>query len=175
MATKKDSLADEFLPKDYELPASNSFMKFVAGKNKFRILSSLTTGWEYWKTGEDGKDFPVRSKKEFKDVSDGKINPKSGKVDVNHFWAIIVYDYLTESIRSLEITQKGIQKYILDLVNNPDWGKPQGYDIVVTKEGEGLLTKYSTSASPHKPISADILADYEKCGIDLESLFEEKE
>jgi hypothetical protein len=173
MALKKGT--DKFLPDGYELPAGNSFMKFVAGKNKFRILSSLVTGYEYWKTGEDGKDRPVRSKEAPVDTSDGKKNEKSGKVDVNHFWAVVVYDYATESIRLLEITQKGIQKYILELVNNPDWGAPQGYDIVVTKEGEGLLTKYSTSASPHKAMSPDIIAEYEKSGITAESLFEEKE
>ena len=175
MAQKRDPLADEFLPKGYELPDTSSFMKFVAGKNKFRILSSLVTGYEYWKMNEEGKDVPVRSREMPEDTSDGKVNPKSKKVDVNHFWLVAVWNYATESVQTLEITQKSIQKYILGLVNDPDWGKPQGYDIVVTKEGEGMSTKYTVAANPHKELPAEILEAYEKAGIDLNSVFEEKE
>src|SRR3990167_2091808 len=130
--TKKQPLADEFLPKDYELPASNSFMKFTVGKNKFRILSPLNTGFEYWT--EENK--PVRSKTPFEETPNAKVN-EEGKVNINHFWAVVVYNYATEAIQILEITQKGIQKYILGLVNDSDWGKPQGYDLVVTREGDG--------------------------------------
>ena len=167
--TKKDPLADEFLPTGYELPASNSFMKFIAGKNKFRILSPLTTGYEYWTT--DNK--PVRSKLEFLETPNIKVDPKTGKSSINHFWAVVVYNYATESIQLLEITQKGIQKYVISLVNDPDWGKPQGYDLVVTKEGDGLATKYTVAANPHKDMPADVLEEYAKSGITAESLFEE--
>ena len=170
MATKKQPLEDEFLPKDYKLPDSNSFMKFVQGKNKFRIMSLLTTGYEYW-TAENK---PIRSKTPFDETPNGKLNDE-GKVNVNHFWAVVVYNYAAEALQLLEITQKGIQKYILGLVNDPDWGKPQGYDLVVTREGEGLATKYTVAANPHKDMSADIVAEYEKSDMTPESLFEEKE
>lgn len=173
MTKLKNPLADEFLPKGYELPDSTSFMKFVVGKNKFRILSPLVTGYEYWNAEEPPKCF--RSKVPFTETPGIKVNDK-GKSNVSHFWALVVYDYASEAIKTLEITQKGIQKYILGLVNDPDWGKPQRYDLVVTREGSTMLdTKYTVAASPHKPMSADILAEYAKCGIDLESLFEDKE
>jgi len=169
--TKKDQLADEFLPKDYELPASNSFMKFSAGKNKFRIMSPLTTGYEYWTI----EDKPIRSRTEFTETPNIKVDPKTGKSNINHFWAVVVYNYATEAIQILEVTQKGIQKYILGLVNDSDWGKPQGYDLVVTREGDGLATKYTVAANPHKDMPADIVEEYKKSGITAESLFEEKE
>lgn len=167
MATKKQP---EFAPADYKLPESNSFMKFVQGKNKFRIMSQLTTGFEYW-TNENK---PVRSREMPELTEDGKTE-EDGKVRVNHFWCVVVWNYATESLQLLEITQKGIQKYILGLVNDPDWGVPQGYDLVVTRDGEGMSTKYTVSASPHKEMSADILAQYEASDLDPESLFEEKE
>lgn len=173
MAAKKDPLADEFLPKGYKLPDDSSYMKFAQGKNKFRILSSLVTGYVYWKEGENGKDVPVRSRIEPEDTSDGKVNKKTGKVDVNHFWLVAVWDYSSESIKTLEITQKGIQKYILGLVNDPDWGKPQGYDLVVNREGDGLNTKYTTTAAPHKPLPAEIIEAYGRSKINLEAVFEE--
>lgn len=165
---KKDPLADEFAPADYKLPESNSFMKFVQGKNKFRIMSKLTTGYEYWNI--DNK--PVRSREMPTDVSGGK-EEEDGKVRVNHFWAVVVYNYATESLQLLEITQKGVQKYILGLVNDPDWGAPQGYDLVVTREGDGLNTKYTVAANPHKEMDAEIVAEYEASDLDPESLFED--
>jgi len=164
-------LEDEFLPDGYEMPDDSTFMKFVNGKNKFRVLSSLVTGYEYWKT-EDGKDIPVRSKDKPTDVSDGKINPKTGRVDVNHFWHIIVWNYASKSVQELTITQKGIQKYILGLVNDPDWGKPQGYDLIVTKEGEGLLTKYTVSGTPPKEAAKEIVDAYAAYEFDPKSIFE---
>ena len=167
MATKKDPLADEFAPAGYKLPSNSSYMKFTQGKNKFRFLSSLVTGYEYWNT--DNK--PVRSREEPTDTSDGK-EEEDGKVRVNHFWAAVVYNYQTEAIETLQITQKGIMKYITGLLNDPEWGSPKNYDIVVTREGEGLGTKYTVAANPHKELDPAIKEAYEDCGIDLNALFE---
>lgn len=168
MALKKNT-EESFVPEGYEVPGGSGYMKFTQGKNKFRILSSLVTGWEYWTT----EDKCVRSRTEFTETPGIKVDPKTGKTSVNHFWAVVVYDYATESIKTLEITQKGIQKYVLNLVNDPDWGSPKGYDLVVTREGEGLATKYTVAASPHKAMPESVLAEYEKANIDLNSLFED--
>lgn len=174
MATKKQPLADEFLPPNYKLPEGSGYLKFAQGKTKFRFLSSLVTGWEYWRNSSEGKPEPVRSREEPKDTSDGQINEKSGKVDVRHFWSAVVWDYASESVVIAQITQKGIQKYITNLLNDSDWGNPKGYDIVVTREGEGLATKYSVSASPHKEVAPEVLVAYKDANIDLEKLmFEE--
>ena len=166
---KKDPLADEFIPKGYEPPKSSGYMKFVQGKNKFRILSSLVTGWEYW-TNEDKC---VRSKTEFTETPNIKVDPKTGKKNISHVWFVVVYDYADETIKILEITQRGIQKYILGLVNEADWGSPKKYDLVVTRDGEGFNTKYTVAANPHKDMPASVLAEYEESDIDLESLFED--
>jgi hypothetical protein len=169
--TTKNPLADEFAPNGYELPESNSFMKFAQGKNKFRILSSLVSGYEYWTADKKC----VRSRTEFTETPDIAID-ENGKSHVAHFWVLAVYNYAAESIQQLEITQKGIQKYILGLVNDKEsWGNPKGYDLVVNREGEGMSTKYTVTANPPKEMPADILADYAKANINLESIFDEKE
>ena len=165
---KTDPLAGEFAPKDYKLPESNSFMRFQAGKNRFRIMSPLTTGYEYWNV--DNK--PVRSREMPTETPDGKTE-EDGKVKISHFWALVVYNYATESFQLLEITQKGIMKYILNLVNDESWGAPQGYDLVVTREGDGLNTKYTVAANPHKEMDPEIVAEYEASGLTAESLFED--
>lgn len=142
-------------------------MKFTQGKNKFRILSPLTVGYEYWNT--DNK--PVRSREMPTDTSDGKVE-EDGKVRVNYFWAVVVYNYQTEAIETLQLTQKGIQKYVTGLLNDAEWGDPRNYDLVVTREGEGLSTKYTVSASPHKELDPAIKEAYESADIDLNQLFE---
>lgn len=168
MAKKTDNLEDEFMPSGYKLPDSASYMKFLPGKNKFRVLSSLVTGYVYW-TDENK---PIRSKEQPEDTSDGKVDPKTGKVKVDHFWAVVVYNYATESVQTLEITQKGIQKYITGLLNDEAWGSPKKYDLVVNREGDGLATKYTVAANPHKEVTAEIAEMYEEAGIDLQKMFD---
>lgn len=155
------------MPEGYKLPESNSFMKFVSGKNRFRILSSLVTGEEYW----DVNNKPVRSREPFVETPNAKEG-EDGKVDIKHFWAVVVWNYATESIQILEITQRGIQKYITGLISDPAWGSPKGYDLVVTREGDGLATKYTVAANPHKEMDPEIIKQYEESGVTAESLFE---
>jgi hypothetical protein len=131
---------DDFLPKDYELPETPSnYARFQEGINRFRILSSAITGYEYFNT--DNK--PVRSKEAFESTPDLK---KNGKVKV--FWAFVVWNYQTKSIQILELTQKTIMNAIKGFISNEKWGSPFSYDIAITKTGEGLDTEYQTQAEP---------------------------
>jgi len=137
---KNKIMETDFLPKDYELPESPSnYARFQDGINRFRILGSAITGYEYFNT--DNK--PVRSKEAFESTPDLK---KNGKVKV--FWAFPVFNYQTETIQILELTQKTIMNAIKGLIDNPKWGSPFMYDIAITKSGEGLETEYQTQAEP---------------------------
>lgn len=166
----KKEKGDDFFDKGYKLPDSSGYMKFQPGKNKFRILSQPVTGFEYWTT----EDKPVRSREKFDETPNIKVD-KNGKSVVTHFWAMVVWNYSMEEVQVLEITQKGIQKYILGLVEDEAWGSPKGYDIVVTRTGSGLETKYSTTANPHSDVDPEILEKYETSNINLDSFFESKE
>lgn len=164
---------DEFFPQGYEVPNSSDFMKFEKGENNFRIMSSPVMGWEYW-TKEDK---PVRSKEEWKVVpADIKLDSKSGKqTSIKHFWALVVYNYEAKAIQQLEITQKGIMDAILALTHNPKWGNPKAYDLCVTREGDGLKTKYTVMPSPASEVSPEMVAAFEAKAIDLNAVFEPKE
>jgi hypothetical protein len=160
---------DNFFAEGYKLPDTSKYMKLQPGKNKFRILTSPLTGYEYW----TNDDKPVRSKELPKETPDIKTT-KEGKSNISHFWAMAVYNYDMEAVQILQLTQKGIQKYITSLVEDPAWGSPLGYDLVVNRTGSGLETKYSTVANPHTEVSADIKAAFEAAAIDLNAaLFEE--
>lgn len=158
-------MSKEFLPKNYEVsePTSN-YMRFQDGINRFRIMGSAVTGFEYFTS--DNK--PVRSKEEPEETPNIK---KDGKV--KEFWAFPVWNYQTESIQILELTQKTIMKAIKSFVENPKWGSPFLYDIAVTRTGESLETEYQTQAEPPiGEVSEDIKKAFEDKKIKLDALFE---
>lgn len=163
-------LNNDFLPKDYSIPATTSFMNFEQGDNKFRALSSAATGYEYW-TKENK---PIRSKLYPKETPNIQVDGEGKPRNVNHVWAFVVWDYKTKKVALLEITQKTIMKSIEGLINNSDWGNPKEYDITVNKVGSGLTTKYSIIPANKNPISAEIMEEYKLAEINPEELFEAK-
>lgn len=167
-------MKNSFLPKEYDSnkslnDTSGGYMKFTTGANRFRIMGSPIVGWEWWNETKDGKRAPHRV----------RINEKldAGKIDdpesVRRFWAMVVYNYDAKKIQILEITQKGIQQTLENLVADDDWGSPvQAYDIVITKTGEKMETKYEVLPKPKTEIDPEILAEYKATKINLEALYD---
>lgn len=151
-----------FLPVDYEAPkTSNHYMKFVEGENKFRILSAPLLGWEDWL---DKK--PVRYKMADKPAK--SIDPKK---PVRHFWAMIVWNYTSEEIQILHLTQATLRKSLEALCKDADWGAPYFYDLKVMKTGEGIDTEYSLNPLPHKELSPHIKEMFNERRCNLDALF----
>lgn len=151
-----------FLTQTYELPqtSTGNFMKLQKGENRFRILSPAVTGWLYW----DRNNKPVRTKDIPVDIP-LDIKPK-------HFWAMVVYDYKSESIQVLEISQSTVQKSIKGLVEDTDWGEPENYDIKIIKTGELKDTKYQVLGVPHSEVAENIKLEYNAMKVNLQALFE---
>lgn len=164
-----------FLRKGFKVKESSGYMKFVAGENRIRILSDAIDGHVYWLT-PDGEIIPrgdrgpegskpvrVRTLEEA-----GKKN-KGAQYDCKQFLAFVVWNYASEEMEILDITQKGIMRSLEGLSISEDWGDPTAYDIVIEKEGEKLKTEYTVRPIPPKPFEEDVkgLAD-----IKLESLYE---
>jgi hypothetical protein len=122
-------------------------------------MSSSIQGYLDWK---DNK--PVRTR-EKQPAFDTERKPK-------HFRAFIVWDYEDNKLKVCEITQKGIQDSIYNLYKDEDWGDPTDYDLKITKEGEGMDTKYAVVASPKKELTDDMKKAYKDANIYLEALFE---
>jgi len=152
---------NDFLPNNYEAPASNSnYMRFEDGKNKFRVLSSAIVGWIDW--SKERK--PIRTKTEPEILVDPSKPAK-------HFWCFVVWDYKDSTVKILEVTQVGIRNSILALVNDEAWGDPKNFDITVTREGKDFDTKYATMPAPHSDAPSEALVTYTGMKIDLEQLF----
>ncbi len=161
---------DAFLPKEYAVPGGTShYMKLIKGENRFRIISSPILGYEYWDTTADGKRTPIRKR------MNEKIDVSTLPVDElpKHFWAMVVYNYADKDVQILEITQKSIQKTLTALAKNPKWGTPvQKYDIVVTKTGDGMETRYETLSEPPTPMDKAILKYAGDLNINLNALYD---
>lgn len=163
------------IPQGTIIPKSTgNFMKFETGKNKIRVLSDIRVGYEGWK---DNKPFRhegaiCKITPEMVDMSDGeKPKPK-----INYFWVMAVWNYNSEKIEVLEITQTTIMSPLLSLESEEDWGDLKNYDINITKTGEKLLTKFNIQGVPPKPVSKEILKAYKDSEIldVIENMFDMK-
>jgi hypothetical protein len=163
-----ETVKDDFLPKDYEVPQGPSnYMKFEQGANAFRVLSSAITGYEYW----NKENKPIRQKEMWSEKPADIRTDKDGSYRIDHFWAFLVWNYQTNSVQCLEIKQKGIMKAITALTQSKGWGSPKLYDITVTREGEGLDTTYTVMPEPPSEVKAEILEAYSKVKVDLTRLY----
>ena len=160
-----------FLPEDYKEPVTSNYMKFEKGENKFRVLSSAIVGMEYWKE-VDGKRKPIRLKQGVPaPLADLETDKDGNLIMPKHFWAFSVWNYNVKAVQILEITQSTIRKAMKKLLKMKDWGIPQGYDVTVTREGDGFDTEYTTLPSNKSKTDEGKVKLYEDMNIDLEQLF----
>jgi len=154
-----------FLPENYKIPETSNYMKLSEGEHIFRIMSSAIVGWEYFTV----ENKPVRSKEEFEETpSDIK---KDGRI--NNFWAFVVWNYGTNKLQILEVTQKTLQTPLKALADNPKWGNPRAYDITIIRVGKTKQdTSYSVIPNPKEELPEEITKLYEGSDIQLEKLYE---
>ena len=161
-----------FLPDNYEPPKSQGkYLKLTQGAHRIRILSKSITGYEVWAANQaTGQDrYPFR----FKELKDINVKPSKPGDQPKHFWAMKIWNYDTEQIQIAQFTQKTIQSLILDFYNNTDYGDPKGYDITITRKGEGKdNTTYTAVPSPPKELSEEVKQANENTLISLEALYD---
>lgn len=166
------------LPKNYETPeAPSKYMKFQDGDNKFRLLSDVSVGWEYWKDNADGdrKPYRVKGQNDVPEADWAFINEDN---PIKHFWVMTVYNHNSKQIQVLEITQNSIQLALEKYDKNPDWGSLRGYNIVVSRERTGsrpMDVKYHVMASPKTKVDEGILKLYEDLHLDMDAWMESKD
>jgi len=158
----------DFLPDKYKVPVGESrYTTLEKGENKIRILVSPIVGFEAWLDVDGGRK-PRRVPMEKKDLLPSENTPK-------HFWGLEVWNYKTNRVEVLMLTQKTIMKAITSYSENDEWGSPLSYDIVIKKEGEKLETSYTVMAQPPKDLSKKVTDEVAKTNVDLDQLFSSKE
>jgi hypothetical protein len=177
-------MANNFYDKNesYDIPSTSDYMSFVEGKNVFRILGSFSDktaimGVEYWRTVE-GKRTPVRLKKNNDGtyppvpVEELGIDPWGNPEKAKYFWAFPVWNYAEKRVQILEITQKkSILNVMKAYIENPKWGDPREYDLIVTRGKEGDQTVYDLTVDPKEKLDKNILERYQNTFINISALF----
>jgi hypothetical protein len=165
VAKKSSSSSDDFIPSEAVSGGSALYLKLQKGENKIRIISKPVVGWLEW---VDKK--PVRTPiDEEPEAADDENKPKK-------FMTMAVIDREdNDKVKIMELTQQSIIKAIRALTSNPDWGTPFGYDIVITKSGEDLKTKYVVTPSPKKPLGKEAIKAASAAPCNLDNLFEGKD
>lgn len=164
---------DAFLPENYQIPEGESrYMKLIEGENRFRILGSAIVGHELWVEGS-----PLRKKDKSKfspqELKKADINKFTGqKKTPQAFWAFPIYDYQTEQVKILEVTQVTIMRGMQDYLQDDDYGDdPKKYDFIVVRDESGEKTEYRVKAKPPKELDEGIMQMYKDMKIDLDQLF----
>lgn len=163
-----------FIPKDATAPAEKSnYLKLIEGTIKFRIVSDLVYGYEYWRiNAKTNKPEPVRLHEEPKEKpADVKLE-EDGSYKINHFWAFKVIDRADKTVKVLEITQNGVKRQMEDLIENPDWANPEEYDYTITGKGKGKERRYSVQTNRPEELTAKEKSIVARTEIDLEKLFD---
>lgn len=132
----------------------SNYTKLSIGKNRLRIVSKDDIrGWECWADIE-GKRKPIRQIDRFhaRQLADMGVEDKKQK----KFHAFIVWNYADEVFQCWEVTQSTIIDALWVYFSDENWGSLTDYDIVIDRQGEGMLTKYSVVPNPHKPFEGEI-------------------
>lgn len=166
-------MSTSFLPESYTPPATNSsYMKLQEGENNFRILSSPILGWEYWTSERKPVRLPYSEEAYKQAQKEAQKNPDPKSQKAKHFWAMVVWNYATEKVEILELTQRGIQESLRSLATKRGWGNPvKTYDISIDKTGSGTDTEYTVSPIPPSPLPEEIEIALKATPINLNALF----
>ena len=147
-------------------------MKLTPGENRIRILGSMNDdpptairGMVGWGTDSEGNRKPDRT------PAGEKVDNSKYEEKAKEFFAMIVWNYASEQISILEVTQASIIGEIVSLANDEDWGDPKEYDISIVKTGEGMETRYNTVPKPKKAQTKEIQQAFADAEINLMALF----
>jgi len=131
----------------------SNYLKLEPGENKLRIMGQIIDGWEAWADNPEGGRKVFREKDAWKALELVKM----GVLDKQQkqFYAAIVWNYRTEQFECMVQTQKSIKEGIYLTYSDEDWGNPNDYDIVISKTGSGMETKYTVIPKPKKPYEGE--------------------
>lgn len=140
----------------------------IEGEKRLRFFGAGITGFGAWTIDKK----PIRWEAKPDELPSNLAPDMSGKISLRRFIAGLVYDYEAGDFKILEITQRTLMDQLFKFVKDEDYGDPTGYDIKISKTGQGKDTEYSLLASPPRPVTKEIAAAHGEVRCNLRALFD---
>jgi hypothetical protein len=154
-----------FFPKEIKVESTSRYTKLDKGTTRIRMFGKPFFYYETWLDKDDGGRTPKRFA-----LTDSISTAELGPDGIKQVMSIVIYNYNESAIQILSISQKTILKAIKNYSENSKYGDPTGYDINITKEGEGKQTRYTVIADPKEKAPKEAIDAYENENIELEML-----
>lgn len=159
---------EAFLGKNYSRPSSGgSFFQPEKGNTKVRILTPPVFGYVAWKREGDSK-LPVHIRLDEKFDFKPEQSPK-------YFWGVLIWNFKENAIQLWVLSKATIISKLETLLENDEYGDPRGYNITVTRKGDGMDTEYDVVPSPKSELAEEIKKAMEETKLNPESIFTKKE
>ena len=141
----------------------------IDGETRIRLFGEGVTGFEGWSI--DSK--PVRWESRPSELPENIRKNDDGRDPLKRFIAAIAWEYETSSFKIISLTQKGLIKELMGYIADSDnWGDPNGYDIKISRKGEGLQTEYALKPMPPKAPTKESVDAFAELACDLTKLFD---
>lgn len=140
----------------------------LEGEKRLRFVGSGITGFSAWTLDKK----PIRWEQKPEELPSNIAPDLGGKISVKRFIAGLVYDYDAQDFKILELTQRTLMDQLFKFMKDSDYGDPTGYDIKISKTGEGKSTEYTLVAAPPKPLAKDVATAYESVNCNLYALYD---
>lgn len=138
---------------------------------KIRVLSDFIVGSMVW-AGEGESRKPLR-KPDGEPIPVGAIGvDKWGNPErVRQFIAAKVWNYDRGRVEVFETTKTTVIGFIFKYESDDEYGDSKGYDLKISKTGQGMDTEYSVIASPPKEFDKKLQKEADAEFVGLEALF----
>lgn len=133
-------------------------------ETRIRILTEAAYGWEDWT--EENK--PIR----YRDDEQPAFSINAEK-PMKEFMAFCIWNYETEAIQIMHLTQKRVIKALKALEEKK--GVLTSFDIRIIKNGEGKHSVYTLLGSNVSDIPDEATDALERRPVNLEALFDSKD
>lgn len=140
----------------------------LQGEKRLRFFGEGITGYSAWTIDKK----PIRWESRPAELPSNIAPDLGGKISVKRFIAGLVYDYEAGDFKILEITQRTLMDQLFKFMKDSDYGDPTGYDIKISKTGEGKETEYTLVAAPPKSVTKEMAEAYEQVTCNLKALFD---
>lgn len=144
-----------------------SLSKMDAWEYRFRIVTEAISWRQYFP--ESGGVTRVDKQPEG-EPSDGKVTDYWQSTR-KFFYAFGVVNVDTLDVSIMHLDKMGVVRDLENYSNDPDYGDPRWYDIVIVKQWSWKDTKYSMKVKPPKEVTKEILEASSMYEFDLDQYY----